>query len=84
MVLVAGGTFTMGWLSKERDGDCYDNEKPAHEVTLDDFYIGRYEVTQAQWRAVMGSNPRNYTIKAAMIVRWKGSPGTTFRIFFSN
>jgi WD40 repeat protein len=57
MVPVAGGTFTMGWLNKERDGEGYDREKPAHEVTLDDFYIGRYPVTQAQWRAVMGNNP---------------------------
>jgi hypothetical protein len=40
MVSVNGGTFTMGWLSKERDGDGYgySREKPAHEVTLDDFY----------------------------------------------
>jgi sulfatase modifying factor 1 len=57
MVLVEGDTFTMGWHNKERDGNGYDWEKPAHEVTLDDFYIGRYEVTQAQWRAVMGSDP---------------------------
>jgi len=57
MVLVEGGTFTMGWLNKERDGEGDDRGKPAHEVTLDDFYIGRYEVTQAQWRAVMGSDP---------------------------
>jgi formylglycine-generating enzyme required for sulfatase activity len=35
-----------------------DNEKPAHEVTLTKpFYLGIYEVTQAQWKAVMGENP---------------------------
>ncbi len=56
MVSVKGGTFTMGWIT-ERDGEGFDNEKPAHEVTVKDFYIGKYPVTQAQWRAVMGSDP---------------------------
>jgi formylglycine-generating enzyme required for sulfatase activity len=56
MVYVAGGTFTMGCTS-EQGGDCYDDEKPAHSVTLSSYYIGKYEVTQAQWKAVMDSNP---------------------------
>src|SRR5574344_679325 len=57
MVRVQGGTFTMGCTS-EQGGDCYDdNEKPAHRVTLSDYYIGETEVTQALWQAVMGSNP---------------------------
>jgi formylglycine-generating enzyme required for sulfatase activity len=51
MVFVEGGTFMMGCTEQ---WDCYDNEKPAHRVTVSDFYIGRYEVTQAQWDAVMG------------------------------
>ncbi len=51
MVFVKGGTFTMG----SNDGE--DDEKPTHQVTLSDFYIGKYEVTQKQWQAVMGSNP---------------------------
>jgi formylglycine-generating enzyme required for sulfatase activity len=34
-----------------------DDEKPVHHVTLSDFSIGKYEVTQAQWSAVMGNNP---------------------------
>ncbi|MDR1458756.1 MAG: formylglycine-generating enzyme family protein [Bacteroidales bacterium] len=59
MVFVQGGTFTMGCTS-EQDDECRDKEKPAHKVTLSDFYIGRYEVTQAQWRAVMGSNPSRF------------------------
>ena len=53
MVLVEGGTFTMG-CTKEQDRDC--NEK-AHQVTLNSFYIGKYEVTQKQWKDVMGNNP---------------------------
>jgi formylglycine-generating enzyme required for sulfatase activity len=56
MVFVRGGTFTMGCTSEQGD-DCFDWERPAHSVTLSDYYIGKYEVTQAQWRAVMGNNP---------------------------
>jgi formylglycine-generating enzyme required for sulfatase activity len=56
MVRVSGGTFTMGCTS-EQGSDCDDDEKPTRRVTLSDFRIGRYEVTQAQWRAVMGSDP---------------------------
>jgi formylglycine-generating enzyme required for sulfatase activity len=38
-----------------------DNEKPVHQVTISQsFYIGKYEVTQAQWQAVMGENPSNF------------------------
>ncbi|MFM8486718.1 MAG: formylglycine-generating enzyme family protein, partial [Bacteroidota bacterium] len=55
MVLVQGGTFTMGCTSEQQD--CYDDESPAHKVTLGDYYIGRYEVTQKLWKQVMGDNP---------------------------
>jgi formylglycine-generating enzyme required for sulfatase activity len=58
-IRVKGGTFTMGCTS-EQGSDCYDDEKPAHEVTLSDYYLGETEVTQAQWRAVMGNNPSNF------------------------
>ena len=56
MVYVQGGTFMMGATS-EQGSDAFDSEKPAHRVTLSGFYIGKYEVTQSLWRAVMGSNP---------------------------
>ena len=59
MVFVEGGTFTMG-VTPEQKKDAYNDEKPAHKVTLSDFYIGKHEVTQAQWRAVMGSNPSHF------------------------
>ena len=55
MVYVEGGTFKMG-ATKEQGGD----EKPAHNVTLSSFYIGKTEVTQELWEAVMGSNPSNF------------------------
>jgi formylglycine-generating enzyme required for sulfatase activity len=55
MVLVEGGKFTMG-CPDEKDKDCGKDEMPAHEVTLNSFHIGKYELTQAQWKAVMAGN----------------------------
>ena len=60
MVYVEGGTFTMG-ATPEQGSDAYNNEKPSHKVTLSSYYIGKYEVTQAQWRAIMGENPSYFT-----------------------
>ena len=54
MVLVPGGTFTMGCTLAE--SDCYSRETPAHQVTLGEFYIGKYEVTQDIWKKIMGIN----------------------------
>lgn len=59
MVRVKGGTFTMG-CSNAKDKDCYDNEFPAHEVTVDSFAIGKLEVTQQLWVAVMEKNPSKW------------------------
>ena len=59
MVRVEGGTFTMG-ATAEQGSDVYDDEKPAHQVTLSSYSIGKTEVTQALWQAVMGSNPSNF------------------------
>jgi formylglycine-generating enzyme required for sulfatase activity len=56
MVYVQGGMFTMG-CTAEQDKDCYDTEEPTHSVRISSFKIGKYEVTQAQWKALMGSNP---------------------------
>ncbi len=53
-VWVPEGCFQMGCVSGI---DCKDNEKPVHEVCLDGFWMGKYEVTQAQWQQVMGNNP---------------------------
>jgi formylglycine-generating enzyme required for sulfatase activity len=59
MVFVQGGTFTMG-CTPEQGNECYDYEKPVHQVTLSDFWIGKYEVTQSQWKVVMGINPGDF------------------------
>ena len=59
MVRVEGGTFRMGATS-EQGSDAHSDEKPVHSVTLSSYYIGKTEVTQALWQAVMGSNPSFY------------------------
>ena len=61
MVEVEGGTFTMG-ATAEQTG-VFGDEKPTHQVTLPSYYIGKTEVTQELWQAVMGSNPSNFTGK---------------------
>ena len=53
MVYVQGGTFQMG----DKWGDGSDVEKPVHEVTVSDFYISKYEITQKQYEEIMGENP---------------------------
>jgi formylglycine-generating enzyme len=53
-VSVVGGLFSMG-------STAWTNEQPVHAVTLSSFFIGAYEVTQAQYAAVMGSNPSSFT-----------------------
>lgn len=56
MVYVKGGTFMMGATS-EQESDAEGDEKPVHQVTLAGYHIGKCEVTQGVWKAVMGSNP---------------------------
>jgi formylglycine-generating enzyme required for sulfatase activity len=55
-VLIPADTFTMG--SPDSDKNAYNDEKPAHQVTISQpFYMGKYEVTQAQWKSIMSTNP---------------------------
>jgi eukaryotic-like serine/threonine-protein kinase len=55
MVRIPGGSFLMG--SPANEAGRFDAEGPQHRVTVPSFSIGKFEVTQAQWRAVMGTNP---------------------------
>ena len=67
MLLVPPGTFNMG-CSASALGECDSNELPVHAVTLTNaFYLGRYEVTQAQWTARMGSNPSFFQGASAQV-----------------
>jgi formylglycine-generating enzyme required for sulfatase activity len=58
MVFVPGGSFLMGSPENEPGRELY--EGPQHRVTVQSFYIGKYEVTQAQWQAVIGGNPSHF------------------------
>ena len=97
MVMVEGGTFTMGAQSTSAgsgnyDSDAYSDESPVHQVTVGDFYMGKYEVTQELWSAVMGSNPSVFTgtnlpVEAVswedcqtFITKLNGLAGKTFRL----
>ncbi|NER37233.1 MAG: formylglycine-generating enzyme family protein [Oscillatoria sp. SIO1A7] len=53
MVFIPGGSFMMG----SPDGEGRDSERPQHRVTVPDFFMSRYQVTQAQWQAIMGNSP---------------------------
>ena len=54
-VPIPGGTFTMGCESEERDGDCGDDEKPSHEVTVSGFAMSIYEITNEQYAAFLNA-----------------------------
>jgi formylglycine-generating enzyme required for sulfatase activity len=57
-VYVKGGIFTMG--SPETEPEREDNESPPHQVRVSSFYMGKYEVTQKEYQAVMGTNPSTF------------------------
>ncbi|MDR1242621.1 MAG: formylglycine-generating enzyme family protein [Deltaproteobacteria bacterium] len=58
-ILIPSGSFTMG-TDKDFE-DASDDERPQHRVSISKpFYLGKYEVTQAQWTAVMGNNPSKF------------------------
>jgi formylglycine-generating enzyme required for sulfatase activity len=59
MVFVQGGEFVMGCLPG-KDKKCVKNELPPHEKAVADFYIGKFEITQDQWKIIMGSLPDRF------------------------
>ena len=59
MVYVGPGTFVMG-ATPEQGIDLWLNERPTHRVTLSPYFIGKYEVTQELYEAVMGNNPSHF------------------------
>jgi len=67
MLLIPPGSFQMG-CSASNQSPCLNSESPVHTVTLTNaFYLGRYEVTQAQWQARMGSNPSYFQSASAQV-----------------
>jgi|GEM_PF-1541016 len=101
-VFVEGGTFKMGSQNTDPSAPNYGvasegshfnaNQTPIHNVTLSDYYIGKYTITQAQWEAVMGSNPSknigannpveyvSYTLAAEFVEKINQLTGKTFRL----
>ncbi len=65
-VFIKGGCFDMGDVFNEGEAD----ESPVHEVCLDDFYLGKYEVTQKQWKFLMKDNPSAYKLGDDYPVEW--------------
>ncbi|MBD5388242.1 SUMF1/EgtB/PvdO family nonheme iron enzyme, partial [bacterium] len=59
LVFVEGGTFEMG-ATAEQGEDVEDEEKPVRTIRLDSYHIGKYQVTQVQWKAVMGTDPSEF------------------------
>jgi formylglycine-generating enzyme required for sulfatase activity len=55
-VFVKGGCYKMGNFGDDPNV----KDAPAHTVCVNDFYIGKYEVTQGQWKAIMGDNPSGF------------------------
>lgn len=60
MMRVPGGTFTMGCTRPGAVKHTYDESKPTHRVTVDTFYMGKFEVTQRIWKEVMDNNPSRW------------------------
>ena len=58
MVEIPGGTFIMG--SPKSEAKRGSNEGPQHQVTVPSFYMGKYELTQVQYQAIIGTNPSNF------------------------
>jgi formylglycine-generating enzyme required for sulfatase activity len=57
MVKIAGGSFLMGSPSDELERN---NDETQHQESVRDFYIAKYQTTQAQWQAIMGNNPSDF------------------------
>lgn len=68
MVMVPGGTFSMGCAKPHNQKHSYDDDKPVHRVTVDTFYMAKFEVTQRLWTAVMGTNPSRWQFNDSLPV----------------
>lgn len=73
MVWIPGGTFMMGRYPGEQDSN--SGEDPQHSVTVPGFWMGKYEVTQAQWRALLGTSPSYFSGDSRPVERvtWLGA-----------
>ena len=82
MIRVEGGTFNMGATS-EQGSEAESDEKPTHQVTLSDYYIGQTEVTQGLWKAVMGTTVRQQRDKGDSSWLMRGE-GDNYPMYYIN
>ncbi|GHU47810.1 hypothetical protein AGMMS50289_23540 [Betaproteobacteria bacterium] len=76
-ILIPAGSFTMG--ADKNDKDAEDDETPPHRVSISQaFYLGKYEVTQGEWEAVMGSNPSKFKGRSNPVERVSWNDVQTF------
>ena len=76
MVEIPGGTFIMG--SPENEAGRGSNEGPQHQVTVPSFFMGKYELTQAQYQAITGSNPSRFQGNNRPVERVSWNDAVTF------
>jgi formylglycine-generating enzyme required for sulfatase activity len=76
MAAIPGGTFMMG--SPENEEGRYDDESPQHQVTVPSFFMGKYPVTQAQYEAIMGTNPSHFKGSNRPVERVSWTNAVTF------
>ncbi|GCL40902.1 bifunctional serine/threonine-protein kinase/formylglycine-generating enzyme family protein [Dolichospermum planctonicum] len=76
MVEIPGGTFIMG--SPENEAGRYSDEGPQHQVTVPAFFMAKYELTQAQYQAIMGSNPSAFKGNNRPVERVSWNDAVTF------
>ena len=76
MVKIPGGKFLMG--SPENEAKRSDNESPQHQVTVPSFCIGKYQVTQEQYQAIMGTNPAYFKGNKRPVERVSWNDAVTF------
>ena len=82
MIFVEGGIFTMG-CTAEQGGMCPDKEMPVHQVSLSSFYMGKYEVTQELWYAVMGTSIHQQREKSDYAFELSGT-GNEYPVYYIN
>lgn len=89
MVKVEGGTFIMGAQKDSLEYLNYDenalsNEAPVHQVTVSDFYINKYEVSQLLWKSVTGKTPNNEDDMQWLEKYGKGDNYPAYRISYND
>jgi formylglycine-generating enzyme required for sulfatase activity len=81
MVFVQGGTFQLG---NPDSSVGYSNERPVSNVTISGFYIGKYEVTQAQWQTIMGRTQQQQQALDPTLDTYNFGRGNNYPIYFVN